>query len=204
MVKKHDFIFLANFLCLDFVNTQVFYNGRVIDLIPDFEDLLNWLIDARVLEENEADKYMDTFHGTAKADEVLKQAHELRQAIRTLAENLSIGEQTEQNGFAIEKVNAIFHMCQGYKQIEVVSGEFRESFACHSMDPVRLLLPIAESVSSLLRTGNYSLIRRCENPNCILHFYDISKNHSRRWCSMETCGNRVKVGAHYRRHKKEK
>ncbi|GAA3473239.1 CGNR zinc finger domain-containing protein [Nonomuraea roseola] len=35
-------------------------------------------------------------------------------------------------------------------------------------------------------------IRKCANPVCVLWFYDISKNGSRRWCSMETCGNRAK------------
>lgn len=45
-------------------------------------------------------------------------------------------------------------------------------------------------------------IRACGNPECILHFYDVSKNGTRRWCSMAGCGNRAKAQRHYARHKK--
>lgn len=43
-------------------------------------------------------------------------------------------------------------------------------------------------------------IRACANPECVLHFYDISKNGTRRWCSMAGCGNRAKATRHYARH----
>ncbi|MFD6890445.1 CGNR zinc finger domain-containing protein [Streptomyces sp. NPDC059957] len=44
-------------------------------------------------------------------------------------------------------------------------------------------------------------IRSCANPECVLRFYDISKNGTRRWCSMSGCGNRAKANRHYaRRH----
>lgn len=42
-------------------------------------------------------------------------------------------------------------------------------------------------------------IRGCANPACILHFYDTSKNGTRRWCSMAACGNRTKSARHYER-----
>ncbi|KRV46371.1 hypothetical protein AQ490_10630 [Wenjunlia vitaminophila] len=42
-------------------------------------------------------------------------------------------------------------------------------------------------------------IRPCANPNCVLHFYDVSKNGNRRWCSMAGCGNRAKASRHYAR-----
>ncbi|MEV0070883.1 MULTISPECIES: CGNR zinc finger domain-containing protein [unclassified Amycolatopsis] len=42
-------------------------------------------------------------------------------------------------------------------------------------------------------------IRHCANPECVLYFYDVSKNGTRRWCSMSGCGNRAKSMRHYRR-----
>lgn len=42
-------------------------------------------------------------------------------------------------------------------------------------------------------------IRLCAGPVCVLHFYDISRNGSRRWCSMAACGNRDKAARHYAR-----
>ncbi|WP_336212453.1 CGNR zinc finger domain-containing protein [Nonomuraea sp. LPB2021202275-12-8] len=37
-------------------------------------------------------------------------------------------------------------------------------------------------------------VRACAGPQCVLWFLDVSRNGSRRWCSMEGCGNRAKVG----------
>ncbi|MEU3983771.1 CGNR zinc finger domain-containing protein [Streptomyces sp. NPDC026672] len=45
-------------------------------------------------------------------------------------------------------------------------------------------------------------IRPCANHECVLHFYDISKNGTRRWCSMTACGNRAKAQRHYDRHRR--
>ena len=42
-------------------------------------------------------------------------------------------------------------------------------------------------------------VRRCQNPGCVLWFYDTSRNGTRRWCSMAVCGNRAKARRHYDR-----
>ncbi len=46
-------------------------------------------------------------------------------------------------------------------------------------------------------------IRRCEGTGCALVFADTSRPGRRRWCSMERCGNRAKVGAFRNRNRKE-
>ncbi|WP_116245279.1 CGNR zinc finger domain-containing protein [Nocardiopsis sp. FIRDI 009] len=42
-------------------------------------------------------------------------------------------------------------------------------------------------------------IRGCANPACVLHFFDTSRNGTRRWCSMSGCGNRAKAARHHAR-----
>jgi predicted RNA-binding Zn ribbon-like protein len=42
-------------------------------------------------------------------------------------------------------------------------------------------------------------IRRCQHPACVLWFLDTTRNGTRRWCSMATCGNRAKAHRHYDR-----
>ncbi|MFJ3585073.1 CGNR zinc finger domain-containing protein [Streptomyces sp. NPDC090127] len=44
-------------------------------------------------------------------------------------------------------------------------------------------------------------IRSCAHEACILHFFDTSRNGTRRWCSMAICGNRAKASRHYARTK---
>jgi predicted RNA-binding Zn ribbon-like protein len=44
-------------------------------------------------------------------------------------------------------------------------------------------------------------IRRCAHPACNLYFFDISRNGTRRWCSMDGCGSRTKAARHYQRQR---
>ncbi|NUR85223.1 MAG: hypothetical protein HOY71_14155 [Nonomuraea sp.] len=44
-------------------------------------------------------------------------------------------------------------------------------------------------------------VHKCANPRCVLWFLDSSKNGSRRWCRMDACGNRAKVGRFNQRHR---
>jgi predicted RNA-binding Zn ribbon-like protein len=61
--------------------------------------------------------------------------------------------------------------------------------------PAGLLWPVANALVKLLTDDKFEYVRQCEAHNCILLFHDLSKSHRRRWCSMATCGNRMKVAA---------
>ncbi|GAA1354562.1 CGNR zinc finger domain-containing protein [Streptomyces beijiangensis] len=56
----------------------------------------------------------------------------------------------------------------------------------------------ARDYLDLLRTAP-DRIRGCAHESCILHFFDTSRNGTRRWCSMAGCGNRAKASRHYAR-----
>jgi predicted RNA-binding Zn ribbon-like protein len=63
-----------------------------------------------------------------------------------------------------------------------------------------LLHPIVKSAADLLVSAELDRLRICANPQCGWLFLDSSRNRSRRWCSMESCGNRAKARRFYRRH----
>ncbi len=44
--------------------------------------------------------------------------------------------------------------------------------------------------------GSWSRLKTCENDECRWAFYDQSKNRSAKWCSMQSCGNRMKARAY--------
>lgn len=48
-----------------------------------------------------------------------------------------------------------------------------------------------------LLAGPAGRIKQCAHEHCVLWFYDTSKNGTRRWHSMTTCGNRAKAARHY-------
>lgn len=51
--------------------------------------------------------------------------------------------------------------------------------------------------------GTWERLKACGNDECQWVFYDASRNRSGTWCTMEVCGNRMKVRAHRRRHAEE-
>jgi predicted RNA-binding Zn ribbon-like protein len=64
-----------------------------------------------------------------------------------------------------------------------------------------LLWRIARSAAELLTDDQLARVKLCAMPDCGWLFLDDSRAGNRRWCSMETCGNRHKARRHYRRHK---
>ncbi|RDI49411.1 CGNR zinc finger domain-containing protein [Nocardia mexicana] len=58
------------------------------------------------------------------------------------------------------------------------------------------LLAIVAAASA---DGTWGRLKACRNPDCRWAYYDHSRNRSRTWCSMETCGNQAKVRAFRRR-----
>jgi predicted RNA-binding Zn ribbon-like protein len=63
------------------------------------------------------------------------------------------------------------------------------------------LTRIAIAWSTLVTTGDAARLKRCAEHTCGWVFWDVSKNRSRRWCSMRVCGNRSKARAYAARQK---
>ena len=191
---------VGNHRCLDFVNTELIEQGRRVDRLQDFADLVGWLEQAQVLSVVQAKQVLHRWGQTSKGAGALSEARAFRRVLREMAEGIVHGKRP--SAFVLNKINALLR----YHTVDVAlvrtrhGLERRASF--QPRDPIHLLVPVAESASDLLCHGDFSLILKCENPRCILYFYDATKNHTRRWCSMTVCGNRMKVAAHYRRRRR--
>lgn len=80
----------------------------------------------------------------------------------------------------------------------------------HPQDGYRLMAegvgidrPIGDlliSVTESMAPGTWARLKICANEGCQRAFYDASRNSSGRWCSMATCGNRMKGRSYRRRH----
>ena len=66
-------------------------------------------------------------------------------------------------------------------------------------DLTQMLGPVAWSAVEVLQSEDRRALRECEGSNCNWLFLDTSRNHSRRWCSMQSCGNQAKAKRHYQR-----
>jgi predicted RNA-binding Zn ribbon-like protein len=195
------FLFVSGRLCLDFVNTEVMQMGRRADLISDWEAMNAWFVAAGLLPSD-----APAFCGSRQTGqkEAVATALALRTALRALTEALSQAKAVPQE--SLNAINAVLARSRRILQIveENETGTYTERFADEGEGVVPLLAPIARDAADLLCNGEHAFVRQCENPQCILYFYDTTRNHGRRWCRMTACGNRAKAAAHYHRQKQSK
>lgn len=200
--SEKKFIFIGNHPCLDFVNSRIAQNGQPVDLLETFSDLVTWLVQAGLLNKEEAKVAERKWGEKPEGMRTLDQAREFRASLREMVERLAVGKLVLQA--SIEAINRMLRYRVGYPQLTGSSGKFEREFQEESQEANQLLGLLAESASDLLCTKDFTLVKKCRNQACILYFYDTTKNHARNWCSMQLCGNRMKVAAHYRKKRKAK
>jgi len=100
----------------------------------------------------------------------------------------------------VEPINEILRITEGHDELIFEDGTWCMEFIAREGGLDWLLAAIARSAAELVAEGPKAPLRICANPQCGLFFYDKSRTHRRRWCSMSTCGNRSKVATFARRH----
>ena len=193
--KQESFLFVGGRLWLDFVNTQRAGNGQSVDLLSDFEALLRWLTAAQAADEGVRESA--AAWSRPDQEEISRYALRLRSVLRQAAERLAQGE--EISDAALVMVNEVLSSQKSSVRLARTATGYETTVRSEWVDRLALLAPLAASVADTLTRDNLTRLRNCEDPSCQLYFYDTSKNHARRWCSMEVCGNRHKAAAHYRR-----
>lgn len=193
------FLFVGNHPCLDFINTEMIVRGNLTDLLKSFEDLMTWLVQAKMVNADHG-KLAIMRWSAAEQKRAFGEAVALRRTLRNMAEQIVARKAIPNSTLAA--INQVLSQCPGYHQLAYVKKRVESRFHSNAGEIARLLTPLAEAASDLLCSGNLSLVKKCRNSACILYFYDTTKNHARNWCSMQLCGNRMKVAAHYRKKRK--
>jgi predicted RNA-binding Zn ribbon-like protein len=176
---------LADHPVLDFLNTVYLTEQVLVDALQSDADVRQWLRDAGWPVETEP--------AELPPSALLRAARALRSTIRTLVEKQKASRITESD---LAPLNALLKQARSYhKVVSKKDGSLRFERKWKQRAPEEVLAPLAESAADLLVNGDFSLVRLCESEQCVLWFYDRTKSHHRRWCSMATCGNRHKVAA---------
>lgn len=63
------------------------------------------------------------------------------------------------------------------------------------------LSALAVDLATAAATGTLKRLKICNAPDCGFVFYDHSRSRTSRWCSMDTCGNRIKTRRYRQRHR---
>lgn len=194
------FQLLASHPALDFVNTldDRFAPAGPRELLQSYPDLLAFAGESKLLRPSEIAGLADRSQ-SSHAAKVLRGARELREALaQTLYELVEGRSEPPGSLVTLERVfqDSRQHQELGWEG----SGSFDQSAGHWQWQwgrfSTRLELPVwavASSAMRLLTSPELGYVRACGSETCRWLFLDTSKNHSRRWCDMKICGNRMKA-----------
>ncbi|CRM10720.1 MULTISPECIES: CGNR zinc finger domain-containing protein [Pseudomonas] len=182
-------LFLADNLALDFINSEYGVGDQHHDCFVDDHSVMSWLTQAGLLSE-----YVEQQAQSG----LLALARTLRASSRAVVNAAMTGVPVDP-----AVINQVLEAGQPVNRLEWEQEKkaFRAATYPRDSSPASLLGPVAEALVALVTHDKFEYVRQCEAHDCVLLFHDLSKSHRRRWCSMATCGNRMKVAAFRSRNK---
>lgn len=199
-MEASELISLADDSGLAFLNSKAAPSKVNMELIGDGLSYLDWLTRAGLIDETDA-RVISSRFTSAELDSAAAEAAELRDNLRPAIEDWARTPEGKLASPVIDQINAVLALDARYSLIrrdqdsnQISVNERRRWLAAEE-----LLVPPVGAIANLLATAERSLVRRCESPVCTLLFYDRTKSHRRRWCSMAVCGNREKARNHRQR-----
>ena len=195
--RKDGFMFVGNQLALDFVNTRLVQNGQPIELLPNFAALLRWFYAAGLLNSRQVAALRQQWDGS-------KRARGIAEAMRLLREKLRKQLLAWERGMSVhqpilDELNNLMAMRPMRTRLRAKGKSCSTELWFEQREPEDLFAPLTHSGAILFADLHRKRVRKCAR--CVLHFYDTSKKGTRRWCSMQLCGNRLKVAAYAARQR---
>lgn len=184
--------------CLDFANTV----DGTQDWLSTYPSLAWWAHSAGLVSHAEACRLVDEAdRRPQEAAAVLRRARRLRRLLRRVFGALTSGELPSRGD--IDGLNR--ELAGSLARLRIVRRD--AGFALDFPDSERgldnVLRIIVRSAAELLASRSVERVSQCDAPDCDWLFLDESRNHSRRWCDMSSCGNRAKARRHYARRRSD-
>jgi predicted RNA-binding Zn ribbon-like protein len=201
VLQAQIFDLTGGLLCLDFANTvDDRTDVHPQELLNSYYDLVSWSEQAHVLTEEEAQRLLKkAARRPSEASRVLQQAVAIREAIFRIFK--AVAEDVSPEDKDLVSLSAAVADAQNHAQIVLKANGFIWDWAGNAGDLDRMLWPVVRSAADFLTSDELDTVRVCASDRCNWLFLDTSKNHSRRWCNMKSCGNREKARRFYERKK---
>jgi len=188
-------------LCLSFINT-VSWRGRSKpdEALHSAADFFNWIEGLEILSRvSIAEARNWTRDHKKQAAQGFARAIAVREALFAIFSAIAAGAGVARKEFQILEA-ALARGPHRTRLIPTASG-YAWSGPAPRVTIDEALAPILWSAGDLLVRAGDRRIRCCANDECLWLFIDQSKTNSRRWCDMQSCGNRAKAQRHYARSK---
>jgi len=207
MRQQPPAILIADSKGLDFLNSIATPVDIPVDWIADGEGLLAWLDQSKLVPRATLDGMRDLAI-PGELNTVAAQARELREWFRSFVRRYRGTSLTEAHLGELDGLNNLLSRDEIFSKVIAQNDGEGSRLKVESLrrwrSPESLLQPIGEVLAALLTEEDFLYVKGCEGPTCTLLFADHTRGHTRRWCSMEICGNRAKQAAHRSRVKVER
>lgn len=163
---------LGSVLATSFTATLTERHGDAVERIPTPRRLIDWLAVSGLDVESCSAAELDL-------------ARELREAIHAAATATALQEALPAP--AVRVINE--HSARG-RSVAVLTPTGERRWRVSGVeDALSVIAADAISIIAGERDGRFAL---CASPTCRAAFFDASQSRTRRWCDMNTCGNRQK------------
>ena len=191
-LEDRTFELIAGDASLDFVNTLDwrFRESGTEELIGSYDELIGFCEQSGELTAKQARGLRREVSASA-GEKVLRAARELREAAAEFF--YSELEERKPSAATIVALERIFK--DAHQQQRLRRGEMgvRWDWPEGEVAPELPVWTLALRAEALMTSERLQALRECGNPECRWLFMDTSKNHTRRWCDMKICGNRMKA-----------
>ncbi|MBM5811978.1 MAG: hypothetical protein FJ191_08455 [Gammaproteobacteria bacterium] len=164
--------------------------GPKDEYLKDYKDLVAWSRAAGLITDESARCLLRSEPGETAAAHI--RAVALREALHSIFRAAAGSEPLPQA--ALDELTRAVRETVSFRHLGTRDGRLCCTWDFCQNAPLALLGPIAWPAMDLLESGPLERIRECPPPDgCGWLFLDASKNRSRHWCSMKTCGNAAKA-----------
>jgi predicted RNA-binding Zn ribbon-like protein len=169
-----------------------------VELLRTYADLLRWARSANVLERSEARALRDWAEAhPRRAATALAEAVAIREAIAALCQARVDGRPLP--AAALGRLEEAWRSAGEARVLRPAAGGAVWAWRDDGPAPGRPAQAVALEAARLVTSADLDRVRQCGDAECGWFFLDTSRNRTRRWCSMESCGNRNKARRFYRR-----
>jgi predicted RNA-binding Zn ribbon-like protein len=189
------FLFVGNHLALDLLNTRPVLAEGPRELLPNVDALVRWLVASGLLMRQKGKALARKWRGLSQATVFLRELLKFRERLRAIVVRQEAGFSVS-TAF-IAELNSLLKQYPSRIALQRKGEKLDLDAAFETEKPNDVWAPIATAVAELLSNLPPARLRKCEA--CVVHFLDTSKKGSRRWCSMNICGNKIKVAAYQQR-----
>jgi len=203
-MEHKDWDFDSGNLVLDFTNTVEFHaSDHPDEMLETFPDLVSWLQEAGLLTKIEAGELLlRDEQAPQKTKKWLRNALALREVIYGIISAAAQGESPNESD--LSTFNRQLSAALGNSRISPSDEGFTWSWQEEKESVDRILWTLVREAANLVTSEDMKRVGECaDDRGCGYLFIDTSRNHSRRWCSMEDCGNRAKAQRHYQKISKK-